>query len=78
VVICLQLELEEAKAKLRQLEDVNTSLGQSVVAYRGKWMNECREMDAWRAMHMRGEDLNDAPCLSQARWYSSSPIRPYG
>jgi len=72
----LRGELGEAKEKVRQLEDENAALRQSVAHYRANWINECQELDAWCLSHARGE--SDIPSLSQAGWFSSSPIRTYG
>jgi hypothetical protein len=72
----LRVELGEAEEKVRQLEDENAALRQSVAHYRVNWINECQELDAWHLSHARGE--SNIPSLSQVGWFSSSPIQTYG
>lgn len=72
--ICeLQKELGEAREKISELEEDNKMFMLSAATYRMQWINAERT-----AQLLTNEAIAGPPCLSQAEWTSSSPVRSYG
>lgn len=69
----LQKELGEAREKIGKLEEDNKALMCSVAVYRVRWINAAREAELLSRYRP-----DNAPCLSQADWMSSSPVRSHG
>lgn len=68
----LQKKFEEVLERLHKSKELNVELMSQAATYRANWINEARRV---QALELFGVD--DAPCLSQARWFSPSPDRSY-
>lgn len=68
----LQKKFEEVLERLHKLKELNVELMSEAATYRANWINEARRV---QALELFGVD--DDPCLSQARWFSSSPDCSY-